>query len=138
LSLVSFQWSPSARNLRVFAALQFVFFIVVTGAWRGGGALLGAPGWIVAGSAVVAVVGLIAPTLIRPLYLGWMLAVFPVGWALSYLILAAVFFLVITPIGMVMRWRGQDPLERKIDRGQVSYWKARPPSPSSERYFRQF
>jgi hypothetical protein len=138
MALVSIPWHPSAKDLRVFAGLQIVFFAIVAGmCWRRGGAIETA-GAIVAVSTLIGSVGLLAPKLIRPIYLGWMLAVFPIGWIVSHLVLAAVYYLVVTPIGMLRRSGGRDPLERRIDPQAKSYWRERPPSPPPERYYRQF
>lgn len=38
-------------------------------------------------------------------------------------ILAVVFLLIVTPVGLLLRMFGVDFLERKIDPGASSYWK---------------
>jgi hypothetical protein len=49
------------------------------------------------------------------------------------------FFLVITPIGLVMRLTGKDFLARRFDRAATSYWVRRdPPGPAPETMQRQF
>jgi hypothetical protein len=138
VSLVSIPWHPSSKDLRVFAGLQFALFALIAAslAWRHG--LPTVALCIIALSAVVAVLGLVTPALIRPIYVGWMIAVFPIGWAVSHLILAVTFFLVITPIGWVLRLAGRDPLARHPDPQVGSYWTERPPPPPPEQYFRQF
>ena len=40
----------------------------------------------------------------------------PIGLALSHVILGAVFYIVFTPVGLVMRLLGKDPLHRRFDR----------------------
>lgn len=138
MALVSIPWHPSTKDLRVFAGLQIVFFAIIAGMfWRRGGSVEIA-GAIVAVSALIGIVGLIAPRVIRPIYLGWMLAVFPIGWVISHVVLAAVYYLVITPIGLVRRSGGRDPLELRFDPQATTYWRERPPPPPKERYFRQF
>ncbi len=47
---------------------------------------------------VVGVIGLAFPPAIRPIYTGWMIAAFPIGWTVSRVVLGVVFFLVVTPI----------------------------------------
>jgi hypothetical protein len=32
------------------------------------------------------------------------------------------FFLLITPMGIVMRWFGKDPLRLRLDQNATSYW----------------
>jgi hypothetical protein len=80
----------------------------------------------------------LVPALGRRLYVGWMLAAAPVGWTISHLVLGAVFFLVLFPIGLVMRLAGRDPMHRKFDRNARSYWIRRDGRPEPARYFRQF
>jgi hypothetical protein len=74
----------------------------------------------------------------RPLYVVWMALAMPIGWAVSHLILLAVFYLVITPIGLVMRACGYDPLERRFDRTAKTYWHDLEQNPTFDQYFKQF
>ncbi len=54
------------------------------------------------------------------------------------LVLGLVFALVITPLALVMRLAGRDPLRRRIDRDATSYWIAREDPPTSGSWPRQF
>ena len=56
--------------------------------------------------------GLIWPRLLRPIYVAWMVLAFPIGWTISQLILAVMFYGLFTPIGLVFRLIGRDPLLR--------------------------
>ena len=137
--MISINWHPTDRELRQFAGIWFpVFWAVVglivgsrTGHWQWPIALLGV-------AAVVALVGLIQPRLTRPIYIGWVSAAFPVGWLVSHLLLAAVYYSVITPLALLLRLAGRDKLKLRFDREAKTYWTSRPPPPSSDRYFRQF
>jgi hypothetical protein len=97
---------------------------VATIAW-GVGALLALWVWL-------------APALGRRLYVGWMLAAVPIGWTLTHLILGLIYYLVLTPIGLLMRLVGKDPMRRRLERDASSYWIERDEAASSERYFKQF
>ena len=66
------------------------------------------------------------------------LAAFPVGFVVSHLVLAILFFGVLTPAGLLMRLLGRDPLERKFDEGRKSYWVDLPEPKEPRDYFRQF
>jgi hypothetical protein len=92
--------------------------------------------WGVGG--LVAVVVWIAPAAGKKLYVGWMLAAQPIGWTISHLVLAAVYYLVLTPIGLLMRLFGRDPMQRHFDRSATSYWVKRPTEADPSRHFRQF
>jgi hypothetical protein len=87
---------------------------------------------------LVAVVVWIAPAAGKKLYVGWMLAAQPIGWTISHLVLAAVYYLVLTPIGLLMRLFGRDPMQRHFDRSATSYWVKRPTEADPSRHFRQF
>lgn len=116
-----------------------LFVVAVAGFWNWrtgqetGPIILVGVGWAI-GS-----VGLAVPQAIRWVYVGWMLAAFPIGWVISHLLLAAIFFGVIMPIGLILRVLGRDPMRKAFDRSTSTYWIARPAEPTdSQRYFRQF
>jgi hypothetical protein len=136
------QWSdvvkpPPRRTLRQFAGLCLVVFLGLA-AWRWLG---GRPdGWAIALAALaigIGIPGLIAPSLIRPIFTGWMMAAFPIGWTVSRVILGAVFYLVMTPLGWVFRLGGRDVL-RLRRRSAESYWMTKRQPGGSADYFRQF
>jgi len=74
----------------------------------------------------------------RGLYVGWMTAALPVGWAISFLLMVVVYYLVVTPVGLVLRAVRGDPMCRKFDPEAESYWIESKTTGSVERYFRQF
>jgi hypothetical protein len=137
--MISINWQPTNRELRQFAGIWFpLFWIIIAGLilLRGGEWMMAGP--IMALAAAVGIAGLIWPRLMRPIFIGWICAAFPIGWVVSHLLLAAVFYLVITPLGLVMRLVGRDKLNLQFDRKSKTYWTRRPPTPQSGRYFRQF
>jgi len=78
------------------------------------------PVWIGIGNVVVAW-ALIAPDSMRSLYRTWIRVALQIGHVVNSVILAIVYFLVITPMGVVMRMMGKDPMRRKLDRNVDSY-----------------
>ncbi len=89
-------------------------------------------------SLLVAIVGFVKPRLTAPLYAAWMLAAFPIGWVMSYVMASLVYFLVVTPIGLCRRLFGRDPMGRKFDPDATTYWSETPETDDPKRYFRQF
>ncbi len=75
----------------------------------------GVPAWPWAAAAVLVAGALGAPALLSPVYRGWMAIGAALGWVNTRILLGAVFFLVVTPIGAVMRMTGRDPLRRGFD-----------------------
>ena len=144
MSLIEFNRNPTDRQLRQFACVLLPLCALLLSAvlwWRVGHWAVGwgAVGWgMLAVAALIAIGGLFRPAFARPIYLGWMYASYPIGWAVGHVMIGAVFFLVVTPIGLLMRASGRDPLQRKFDASRASYWEKRPPVDDQTRYFRQF
>jgi hypothetical protein len=88
--------------------------------------------------AVSTLLSLMAPGLNRYLYAGLTLLTFPIGFILSHVLLGIVFYFVITPVGVVMRLLGRDPLERTFDPEASTYWVDHVEPKSVEEYFRQY
>ncbi|MEK6258627.1 MAG: SxtJ family membrane protein [Planctomycetota bacterium] len=136
--MIHLNWQPSFRDLRIFAAGQVILVgFVALAMYRRGTSLEWALA-LLALSLLFSMAGLIRPSLARPIYLAWMLAMFPIGWSLSHLLLASVYWLLITPLGLLLRCLRIDPLERRFDSQVRSYWVCRRPAPPSARYFRPF
>jgi Saxitoxin biosynthesis operon protein SxtJ len=130
--------NPSPTDLRTFGRL-LIPFVALFGAvvgWRAGSSGPAAAVWVVGGA--VALVYLAAPAARRPVFLGWTYATYPIGWAISQVVLGIVYFGVLTPIGLILRRLGRDPLERGFDGTAPSYWVEREPEVPVARYFRQF
>lgn len=66
--------------------------------------------------------GLIFPQALKPVHLVWMALAFFLGFFMSRILLTLLFFLVITPIGLIMRLFGKDFLHKKLRTNQKSYW----------------
>lgn len=95
--------------------------------------------WLLAGAGFFLVTGLFLRPLLGPLYIGWMKFAFLLGWINTRLILGLFFYLILTPVGLIMRLFGRDPLHRKFDRKSTSYWEKRPPAEfKPERYEQLF
>lgn len=76
--------------------------------------------WIGIG-AIVIVWALVAPDSMRGLYNGWMRVAMAIGNVVNFMILAIVYFIVITPMGLIMRIMGKDPMRRTLDKSVMSY-----------------
>jgi hypothetical protein len=129
---------PGRRELAVFAAVlpltfallgfivghRFGFTAARNGLWVAG---------VVLTAAYFAV-----PRLRRPLYIGMSAAVYPIGWLLSHVILLSVFLLVVTPMAVLLRMLGRDPLERRFDPAVPTYWVPHHSPSDVRQYFKQF
>ena len=136
--MIELDLDPAPKELRRFGVLLAVFAAA-------GGALVhwkldtphAATAVWVAGGALVAAY-LAVPPIRRRMYVGALRATYPVGWLVSHALLAAVYYLLLTPIGLTLRLVKGDPLARTPDGSSPTYWVERRPNLDVRRYFRQF
>jgi hypothetical protein len=92
-----------------------------------------------AAALLVPLIGWFVPAFMRLVFVGMSYLAWPVGFVVSHVVLAIVYYLVLTPIGLAARIVGYDSMQRHFDREAGSYWIERPRRPpGSRRYFRQF
>jgi len=88
---------------------------------------------------VLTVFGAILPRSLKWAYVAWMSVAFMLGFVMAHVILTLLFFLMITPIGLIARLFGKDFLSLKLDPKAATYWIRRERKPrSAEEYERQF
>jgi len=82
--------------------------------------------------------GLIAPRLVRVIYVGASLIAFPIGWVVSHVLLGLFYYGLITPLGWMMHRMHRDRLRIRRPAHARTYWVARPSSDDPSRYLQQF
>ena len=97
-------------------------------------------GWLWLGAAGTSLtIALIAPAILAPANRAWLKLGLLMHCVVEPVVMGLVFFLTVTPIGLVMRLAGKDLLRLKWDRQAASYWIARtPPGPLPESLRQQF
>lgn len=138
MSLIRIHRDPSRRQLAVFAVgwtLSLVLigwlFPLVLGDFSLRAACWGA-------AVIVPAIGLAVPGFLKGTYLVSAYAALPIGLVVSYAILGVIYYLVLTPVGLVLRLRGYDPLNRTFHPQADTYWVERETPADTNRYFRQF
>lgn len=99
-------------------------------------------GWMATAAIALGVLSGVAslayPAANRPLFVVLSAVAYPIGVVVSLVVLTGLFYLVVTPVGLLLRLAGSDPLSRRADRRSTTYWTdARPARPNSD-YFRQY
>ena len=118
--MVDINWSPDAKELRKFGVAMLVGFSIISGLlfWRGhptaGTACL------VFGLAAGGL-GLTGTRVALLVYWAWMGVAFVMGNVVSRVLIALIFYLLITPMGLAMRLFGRDKLALKPT-NETSYW----------------
>src|SRR6185295_10524361 len=118
------------RQLRSFGLIVGGGFAVVALApavFRGHSPRL----WALAVALLLAAAALIAPSVLRPIFRGWMWIGELLGWVNTRIILLLVYYGVIVPIGGLLRMTGKDPMRLKLDREAQSYRILRTKRPAS-------
>ncbi|GAB4141507.1 MAG: hypothetical protein Tsb009_11300 [Planctomycetaceae bacterium] len=136
--MIDVNWKPSRREMKTFSLLFILFFGLVAYWVYGWTNSTTAAYTTFAVAAVVGGVGFFLPDWMRYVYVVWMAAVLPIGWVISHVMLAVIFYGVVTPIGLIMRACGKDPMNRRFDKNAKTYWIKRETQPKPEQYFRQF
>jgi hypothetical protein len=147
MSMIQIDWDPPRKMLRSFGFIGvFAFGGLAALAWmrwllfsKLPAGAVGPTAWTMAGLGVYCgVMALAAPGLLRPLYLLLSIVGYPIGLVVSLVVMAVLYFLVITPIALVFKAMGRDAMNRKFDPALPSYWIRRRPPASVKRYYRQF
>lgn len=139
MSMIHLDLDPSPQKIRQFGMISPIMLagIGLLLQWRFDLSLI----W----PAVLGGIGLslfilsrISHVLIRPVYQGLVIVGFPIGWAISHIIMTLFFFGILTPMALLFRLMRRDVLRRKPDPVCRSYWTDHTRNESVERSFRQF
>ena len=139
MPLVEMNWHPTKQECRRFGVAALVMSTLVAMALMGWRDL--SLTWALAlfgAGAVIFALGLVSDRLIRPVFVVLTLITLPIGLALSFIVMAVFYYGVLTPVGLVCRLVGRDPLRRKWERDAKTYWTAHRPAERAGRYFNQF
>ena len=74
---------------------------------------------------VLCVFGIAKPVVLKPIYWIWMIVATILGWIMTNLILSLLFYIVITPIGLIPQFFGKKFLELRMNKSKESYWNYR-------------
>ena len=85
------------------------------------------------------ILGIAIPFILKPIYWVWMIFATILGWIMTRVILSLLFYIIITPIGLILRFFGKQFLELRWDKSKESYWNFRTNEhPQNKNYKKQF
>lgn len=129
---------PEPQALRWFGLIMLVFFTTVAAVvyfkLRSQGVAYG-----LAGAGLLLCLLFYAVRQLRvPMYAAWMRVFFPLAWIVSNAIVVAIYYLLVTPIGLMTRMFGYDPMARRLDSRATTYWVPLQRDRDISKYFRQY
>jgi hypothetical protein len=145
--LVEINFNPDVKTLRQFGVIAFVGFGILAAlayyerlvfSFGLGEARMPLVSTFAVIGSIALLFSLVAPRANRLLYVGLTLLAFPIGFVLSYVIMATLFFVIIGPIALFFRLFGRDSMHRRFDPNAPTYWQAAKPTRDKESYFHQY
>jgi hypothetical protein len=137
-------WNPDRGDLRKFSRSLMMGFPLMAGAvllmgrltsggwkWHQAGTLAGM------GVALGAVLWVV-PLLARPFYFGWYFFACCMGLITGNLLLAIIYCLFFTGLGLLSRIFGRIAIRKTLDRTAPTYWRSARPNRDLRRYYDQF
>ncbi|MCK6456570.1 MAG: hypothetical protein L6Q92_08585 [Phycisphaerae bacterium] len=148
MSMIQVNWNPDRNQLKGFGLISVVAFAAI-GAWIWFRHSIfsidlhpmtaARTAYLLWGVALLCLVlRAAAPVALRPLYLLLTAISLPIGFVLSHVLMALIFYGLFTPVGLFFRLIGRDALHRQIEPTAATYWVRRVPITDVKRYFRQF
>ena len=86
----------------------------------------------------VGVVLWLLPQMAKPFYVAWYFLACCLGFVTGNLLFTLLFYLVFTPLGLLLRLRRNPPVTKGFDQSRKSYWRDAEKPVDLQRYYRQF
>jgi len=116
-----------AAILIIFGAIHFLKHRMILAQWFCGIGL------------IVLCIGLLAPRMLKNVYAIFLKVAHAIGWFNTRVILILIYYVILTPIALILGIFGKDLLSRKIEKSVSSYWAARQSTkPAKEQLKKQF
>ena len=71
---------------------------------------------------IILLSGLLVPVVIKPLFIAFSYLGFVLGWVMTRVILSLLYYLVFTPVGLILKLTGKKVLDTSFRPEQKSYW----------------
>ena len=108
----------SERSFGIVFAVVFAIIAFWPLVFHGGGVRI----WALAIAAAFLIVAFLAPHVLKPLNRLWFLFGMLLSRIVSPLVMGIIFFVTVTPIGLIRRIKNPDPLRQEFEPETESYW----------------
>lgn len=129
--------STSEKDIRKFGVIAFTLFgaLCALGLFKD----KALPTYLFGFLSILGGLFILIPSPLRPVHVVWLRMAHFIGTVITMLLLALIYYLVITPAGFVKRLWGGPPLPLKPDKKASSYWVARTePAQPRERFLKRY
>jgi len=137
MAMIDIDWRPEPRELRKFGVVVLVGMGVIGAGFHFFSDAPEVARWLWIAGAVLGLPALTGTAIALPGYWLWMGIAFVMGNIMSRVLLAAIYFLLVTPLGLLRRALGGDPLQLKKPAGET-YWRDLSGGSAESGYERQF
>lgn len=134
MKLIEINWQPTDRQLRQFGIICLVALPTVAWLWGGGASIVIVFALI---GLMLTLVGLAAPTILKPVFLALTIVATPIGMVIGELAMLFIYFGVFVPFGLFFRIIRRDSLQLRLERGKESYWEPKRQPTDIASYYRQ-
>jgi len=138
MAVVKINWNPDKNVLGQFAEFGMFFLGLVAAPLMVYRENMTAAVVFWAAAIALRALSLIKPSWVKPVFIALSVVTWPIGWVISHVALAIVYYGVFTPLALVFKLIGRDAMTRKFDPDAETYWEAYNPDTGPARYLRQF
>lgn len=137
-------WNPDIAERRKFARSLIIGFpciavLLILAAWFKAGHWKLTPALSIGGVGLaIGLVLLALPAIARPFYVLWYGLACAIGLVIGNILLAVVFYVLITGVGLVMRAAGRCSIRKTMEKQSTTHWKDAKPATDPQSYYRQF
>ena len=124
----------SEKSFGIVFGVVFIIIALWPTMFHGGAPRL----WALAVAAVFFVLAFVAPQVMKPLNTLWFKLGILISKVMIPVTMGLIFFITVTPIGMIRRMKNPDPLKQKLDPEAESYWVVRNGAADQQSMRKQF
>jgi len=137
-------WNPDRAERRKFARSLIIGFpciavVLILAGWLKTGVWKLQPALMIGGIGfAIGLLLLVLPGISKPFYVLWYGFACVIGLVVGNTLLAVVFYIFITGVGLAMRAAGRCTVSKTVDKQAATYWKNAKPANDPQSYYRQF
>ena len=135
MAIVELNSDPTERQLRQFGGVCVVALPLVSWLWLRDPVIAA---WAAGIGVLLCGIGLAAPKMLKPVFIGLMVLTIPIGIIVGELAMLLIYFGVFLPLAIVFKITGRDAMDRKPAQNSESFWKERKQPDNVGRYYQQW